>query len=79
VLTIVTCPQCRAPAEITEYFSLPSTDGPVAHMALGCAAGHHFQMPADRLPAHPPALLQAQAPALLRASLAVTRPAVGGG
>jgi len=54
VLTVITCPQCRAPAEITEYFSLPSTDGPVVDMALSCAAGHHFRMPADRLPAHPP-------------------------
>lgn len=30
---------------------LPSTDGPVDHVAVHCAAGHHFRMAADRLPA----------------------------
>jgi hypothetical protein len=39
------------PAEVTERFSLPSTDGPVGHVALSCAAGHHFRMAVDRLPA----------------------------
>jgi hypothetical protein len=47
----MSCPECNAPAEITERFSLPSTDGPVSHVALHCAAGHHFRMPADKLPA----------------------------
>ncbi|HXF19005.1 MAG TPA: hypothetical protein VN597_01030 [Streptosporangiaceae bacterium] len=70
MLTIVACPQCRVPAEITERFSLPSTDGPVAHVAVGCAAGHHFRMPADRLPAHPPAPQRAS----LAAGRAVARP-----
>ena len=27
-----------------------STDGPAAHVAVSCAAGHHFRMAADRLP-----------------------------
>ena len=70
MLTIIACPQCRVPAEITERFSLPSTDGPVAHVAVGCAAGHHFRMAADRLPAHPQARQRAGP---------VARPAVGGG
>ena len=51
LLTLMSCPECNAPAEITERFSLPSTDGPVSHVALHCAAGHHFRMPADKLPA----------------------------
>ena len=46
---IVSCPDCNIPAEITERFSLPSTDGPVNHVAVRCAAGHHFRMAADRL------------------------------
>ena len=52
--TLVSCPGCSALAEITECFSLPSTDGPVEHVALHCTAGHHFRMAADRLPARPP-------------------------
>jgi hypothetical protein len=49
LLSLTTCPDCGVPAEITESFSLPSTDGPVAHVAVSCAAGHHFRMPAERL------------------------------
>jgi hypothetical protein len=51
---LVPCPDCSCPAEITERFRLPSTDGPVDHIALSCAAGHHFRMAADRLPAQQP-------------------------
>lgn len=51
MLTVISCPDCSVPAEITERFSLPSTDGPVKHVALRCAAGHHFRMAADRLSA----------------------------
>jgi hypothetical protein len=47
---ISSCPQCGAAAEITERFALPSTDGPVPHVALSCIAGHHFRMAAERLP-----------------------------
>jgi hypothetical protein len=50
-MSSVTCPDCGAPAEITERFTLASTDGPVAHVALSCAGGHHYRMAADRLPA----------------------------
>jgi hypothetical protein len=52
--TLVSCPDCGVLAEITERFRLPSTDGPVEHIAVRCAAGHHFRMAADRLPARPP-------------------------
>jgi hypothetical protein len=45
------CPACGAIAEITDRFVLASTDGPVDHLALSCAAGHHFRMPADSRPA----------------------------
>jgi hypothetical protein len=48
---LVACPDCGVPAEITERFRLPSTDGPVDHIVLRCAGGHHFRMAADRLPA----------------------------
>ena len=48
-MNLTTCPSCGAPAEITERFILASTDGPVAHVAVCCVAGHHFRMAADRL------------------------------
>src|SRR5215813_5934471 len=51
LLTVISCPDCGVPAEVTERFSLPSTDDPVLHVALSCAAGHHFRMAVDRLPA----------------------------
>jgi hypothetical protein len=50
-VTVISCPDCRVPAKITERFSLPSTDGPVDHIVLRCAVGHHFRMPTDGLPA----------------------------
>jgi hypothetical protein len=54
MLSLVPCPDCGVPAEITERFCLPSTDGPVDHIVLWCAAGHHFRMAADMLPARQP-------------------------
>jgi len=50
MLTLASCPQCGCPAEITDRFTLASTDGPVPHVVLWCASGHHFRMPAERLP-----------------------------
>jgi hypothetical protein len=61
MLTVISCPDCGAPAEITEHFCLPSTDGPVAHVGVRCAAGHHFRMAADRLTARPPKRPRARA------------------
>ena len=66
MLTVIPCPECGVPAEITDRFSLPSTDGPVAHVATSCAAGHHFRMPADMLTGRPrtsvPAITRATSP-----------------
>jgi hypothetical protein len=50
-LTLLSCPECGLPAEITDRFSLTSTDGPVDHVAVSCVDGHHFRMPSDRLSA----------------------------
>ena len=60
---LVACPDCGVPAEITERFRLPSTNGPVDHIVLRCAAGHHFRMAADRLPAVQPQPQAARQPA----------------
>jgi hypothetical protein len=48
---LVSCPECGLPAEILDRFSLASTDGAVAHVALGCIDGHFFRMPVERLAA----------------------------
>jgi hypothetical protein len=47
--SVIACPECGLPAEITERFWLSSTDGPVEHVALACVDGHYFRMPADRM------------------------------
>ena len=65
--TLIPCPECELPAEVTDWFSLRSTDGPVDHVALGCIDGHHFRMALDRLPA--------SVIAQLRADQAVNSPA----
>jgi len=46
----ISCPGCEVPAEITDHFTLPSTHGPVGHVVLHCAVGHHFRMPSGLLP-----------------------------
>jgi hypothetical protein len=38
----IACPQCGAPARITERFWLDSTDGPVEHLKTGCLSKHWF-------------------------------------
>jgi hypothetical protein len=57
---LVSCPECGLPAEILDLFSLASTDGSVAHVALGCIDGHFFRMPVERLAAEvsPPSTAQ---------------------
>lgn len=62
MLTVVACPECGVPAEITDRFSLSSTDGPVDHVALSCVGGHHFRMPSELLSAGSREQLEPQAP-----------------
>lgn len=40
----IPCPECGAPAEITERFWLDSTDGPLEHLKTGCV-NHHWLTP----------------------------------
>ncbi len=70
--TLVSCPDCGVPAEITERFCLPSTDGPVDHIVLHCAADHHFRMAADRLPALRLQPQATQRPAAWRPAVLIT-------
>ena len=37
-----TCPECGAPAEVTDRGVLESTDGPVEHVKLVCVRRHWF-------------------------------------
>jgi hypothetical protein len=37
-----TCPECGAPAEITDRDVLESTDGPIEHVKVGCVRRHWF-------------------------------------
>jgi hypothetical protein len=62
VLTVVACPECEVPAEITDRFSLSSTDGPVDCVALSCVGGHHFRMPSELLSADSREQLEPRAP-----------------
>lgn len=36
----IPCPQCGAPAQITERFWLDATDGPIEHLKTGCLSKH---------------------------------------
>ncbi len=49
MLILISCPECTRPAEVTDRFVLASTDGPICHVGLRCAAGHLFRMPEDSL------------------------------
>jgi len=37
-----TCPDCGAPAEITDRCALESTDGPIEHVRVVCVRRHWF-------------------------------------
>ena len=49
----ISCPQCGAPAQITERFRLDSTDGPVEHVKTGCERGHWFTPTVESLRLQP--------------------------
>jgi hypothetical protein len=60
LLTLIPCPECGFPAEVTDRFLLAGTSGPVDHVVLQCAAGHFFRMPSELLCAQGQEQLQAQ-------------------
>ncbi len=59
--SFIFCPECGVPAEVTDRFVLPSTDGPAEHVTLRCAGGHRYVTAADLLPADARRLLAIQA------------------
>jgi len=44
---VTACPECDAPAELTHYATLASTDGPIDMVRITCPAKHWFLMTAD--------------------------------
>jgi hypothetical protein len=46
-----TCPECGVPAGVQWRTVLESTDGPIEHARVRCAAGHHFLLPVAHLAA----------------------------
>jgi hypothetical protein len=73
-----TCPECGAPAEVTDRFVLESTDGPIEHLRLQCAGRHWFLMATESLARHrtadAPAQVRRPAPAPVRRPAAALRP-----
>jgi hypothetical protein len=55
----IPCPQCGAPARITERFRLGSTAGPVEHLKTGCVNNHWLTPLAETLAAPRPATVPA--------------------
>ena len=68
MLILISCPESTRPAEVTDRFVLASTDGPICHLGLRCAAGHLFRMPDDSLSAGARAALRQQEAAVPRGS-----------
>jgi len=48
-IQIAACPQCGAPAELTDYGTATSTAGPVDIVRVMCASRHWFLMTRDAL------------------------------
>jgi hypothetical protein len=44
-----TCPDCGAPAEVTDRCTLESTDGPMEHLRVVCVRRHWFLLSAASL------------------------------
>ncbi len=49
-LDLVVCPECGAPAEVLDRFTLGGTGGAVEHVKVACLARHWFLLPAASLP-----------------------------
>ena len=50
-LELVVCPECTAPAEVVDRFTMIGTDGLVEHVKIRCLLRHWFLLPVASLPA----------------------------
>jgi hypothetical protein len=48
--TVVDCPTCGLPAEITDQFTLSGAPEPIEHVKLVCLGRHWYTLPLDMLP-----------------------------
>jgi hypothetical protein len=48
--SLVDCPACGLPAEITDRFTLGGAPGPVEHVKLVCVRRHWYTLPVDMVP-----------------------------
>lgn len=48
-LEIVGCPQCAAPAEVVDRWSMPSNDGTFEMVKVMCVLRHWFTVPRTQL------------------------------
>ena len=46
--SLLDCPTCGMPAEITDRFVLDGAPTPVEHVKLACVRGHWYTMPVDQ-------------------------------
>ncbi len=51
--SLLNCPTCGLPAEITHRFTLNGAPTPVEHVKLVCVKRHCYTLPVDQLPAEP--------------------------
>lgn len=47
------CPACPCRAEVIRRYVLDSTDGPIEHALVACAAGHYWNGPITLLAEEP--------------------------
>jgi hypothetical protein len=52
--TLVQCPTCGLPAEITERFVLGGVPEPVEHVKIVCVRRHWYALPVDMFPVSAP-------------------------
>jgi hypothetical protein len=57
----IPCPQCGAPAMITDRFWLDSTDGPVEHLKTACVNNHRLTPLAESIASARPDAIPATA------------------
>jgi hypothetical protein len=53
--TLVHCPTCGLPAEITDRFTLGGAPGPIEHVKIVCVRRHWYTLPVDMFPVSAPA------------------------
>ena len=52
--SLLECPTCALPAEITDRFTLDGAPAPVEHVKLLCVQRHWYTLPVDQLPLSAP-------------------------